>query len=261
MDDYAISYGVNTTENQRAGSSPVILFVNGDAISDAKAVIQNGTTLVPLRVISTKLNADVTWNTSTKTAEITYGSTFIQATVGNSYITVNGSNISISAPTQIINFTAYVPLRAIASAFGAEVGFDGGCFEGVKVVWVQNTSQSPSVTASGAVDIAEDVFFDKFLPTMRSYFLNNYGLDTNNLTPDNFYSVMHSKFPWWTSDFLGEYTADLGQYYYIKYFDLSNQGLLADKYDGSFYPVSSYSITVLNIGGKNTYEAWGLLFN
>lgn len=260
-DGYSISYGVNSSENVEAGDPPVILFVNGNAVSDGKAIIKNGTTLVPLRVISNRLNASVTWNSSTKTANISYGSTSIQATVGNSYITVNGKAVSTSAPTQIIDSTSYVPLRAIASAFGADVGYDGDCFEYVKVVWVQNTSKTQTISASKAVDIAEDVFFNKFLPTERDNLLSIYGLDTNSLTSSNINQMLQSKIPWDIPNFICSYEADLGEYYYVKYFDDYNYGILIDKYDGSFFAVSSYSIGILNIHGQNDYVyAWSTIF-
>lgn len=53
-------------ENIKKTDSAVLLFVNGDIISDADPVIQNGTTLVPLRVISNELGAEISWNDDEK---------------------------------------------------------------------------------------------------------------------------------------------------------------------------------------------------
>ena len=102
-----------------------LLFVNGDLISDADVIIENETALVPLRVISEKLNASVKWNSKTKVAEIQKGNVSISVPIGKKYINVNGKTIETGVESKIINSLTYVPLRTISYCFGVDVEFYG----------------------------------------------------------------------------------------------------------------------------------------
>lgn len=99
------------------------LTINGEAIAIVAPYEQNGTTMVPLRVITEAFGADLTYKKGV--IGLTYGSRSIVLTIGSNKVTVNGTVTEVPvAPALINNGTTYVPLRVIAEAFGADVSFD-----------------------------------------------------------------------------------------------------------------------------------------
>ena len=102
--------------------------INGkNVIFDVQPIIKNGRTLVPIRVIAEELGATVSWNQSTQTITITKGSSNIQLFIKKPNASLNGSNISIDVPPEIISGRTIVPIRFIAEAFN------------MNVQWNQNT--------------------------------------------------------------------------------------------------------------------------
>lgn len=100
--------------------------VNGENISfSQKPVIIGGRTLVPLRAIFASLGAEVNWEQSTKTAIATKGSDTIKISIGSNELNKSGEIRLLDVPAKLINDNTMVPARAVAEAFGAEVGWDG----------------------------------------------------------------------------------------------------------------------------------------
>jgi hypothetical protein len=109
--------------------------------TDVSAYIQKESnfTLVPLRMVSIALsggdveNADnsnlVKWDSDTKSAEITYGDTTVKFTADSNSMIVNGQELTQlmenGAKAEIKDGRMYVPFRALATAIGAEVDWDG----------------------------------------------------------------------------------------------------------------------------------------
>ncbi len=128
--------GQSVTADLLTPNEPVkLLMVNGGFVPGAHIVIENDRTLVPLRVISEILGARVDWNGNEKTVTVTDVDTAISlslaidsstAIVGN--IATNSGisdrrTIPLDAPAKLISGKTYVPLRFIAEALGAEVGY------------------------------------------------------------------------------------------------------------------------------------------
>lgn len=112
--------------NNAEAANKVTIYVNEvqQSYSD-KAIIENGSTLVPLRGIFEALGAEVTWNNSTWTIDATKGSIKIWLEIGSKVTKVNGKTVNIAAPARIVNGSTLVPLRFISEALGAEVLWDG----------------------------------------------------------------------------------------------------------------------------------------
>ncbi len=100
----------------------VNVVVNGSSI-DLEGTITDGRTMVPVRGVFEKLGYAVDFDADTKTAVLSGGST-ITMTMGNTYFTVDGNNITPDVPQQIINDRFMLPLRAVSEAVGAEVNWD-----------------------------------------------------------------------------------------------------------------------------------------
>lgn len=80
---YDEGYSIQYSDKSKDCSAPVILlFVNGEVVSDADAIIKNGTTLVPLRIVSDKLGAVTNWDPVSRSVEITKGNIKIKLTIG-----------------------------------------------------------------------------------------------------------------------------------------------------------------------------------
>lgn len=108
--------------------SSVHVLYNGKRISfgatGQNPVIENGRTLVPLRAIFETMGATVGWNDATRTVTATRGSDTIQLTLGDKILYKNGKAVmTMDVPAKSLNGRTVVPARAVAEAFGAQVGW------------------------------------------------------------------------------------------------------------------------------------------
>ena len=91
---------------------------------DAKGVIVDGRTLVPVRGIFEELGYFVVYNAETKTAFLNSLGSTIKMTYGNEYFTVNDQNITPDVPQTIIDGRFMLPLRAVGEALNYSVDWD-----------------------------------------------------------------------------------------------------------------------------------------
>ena len=104
-------------------SSDVKIKVNGEFLSDAQAILKDGSTLLPVRSVSTALGGEVVWDNATKTVSIDKDGTAVAITIGKKEITVNDKKQAISTPAQIVNGRTYVPLRALGEALECDINW------------------------------------------------------------------------------------------------------------------------------------------
>ncbi len=117
-------------------ATPIKIQVNGKEILNKVAPItQNGTTLVPLRVISEELGAFVEWSSATNTITIYSDLANLQLSMGSLEMTkldfASNSETQITltlAPIQI-NSTTMVPLRAISEGLGCNINYASGVID------------------------------------------------------------------------------------------------------------------------------------
>jgi hypothetical protein len=112
-----------TTESIAKGSPIRLLMINGGFVPAPEIVVENSRTLVPVRIISEILGATVDWDDSSRTVTITDGKNKIILVIGSANATVDNVNSTLDAPAKIISDRTYVPLRFIAEALKAEVGY------------------------------------------------------------------------------------------------------------------------------------------
>ncbi len=103
-----------------------VLMINGEATEvETPYIAGEGTTLVPLRVITEAFGAEVTWVDETKEIYLEYPDVSIVLQIGNSEAKVNSHTETLpEAPALSPNGVTMVPLRFISETFGAEVGYD-----------------------------------------------------------------------------------------------------------------------------------------
>ncbi len=93
--------------------------------ASAAPMIKNSRTLVPVRIISEELGANVTWNNADRSVYITKGDHSVLLRVDRNFIeyTIDGAksyDLSDAAP-QIFNDTTFVPIRLIGNALGVGI--------------------------------------------------------------------------------------------------------------------------------------------
>lgn len=124
------------------GATPVFaigLNINNQLVQvSQEPVIQNGTTLVPLRVISEKLGASVDWKSETQQVTVVKGEDKIELTINSKKAKVNGKLIDMPQAPQTINGTTMLPVRFVAENLKCEVKYD-------------KASQAVYVTSDGIV--------------------------------------------------------------------------------------------------------------
>ncbi|MDD4663658.1 MAG: stalk domain-containing protein [Caldisericia bacterium] len=92
--------------------------------------IQNSKTLVPFRFIGEQLNAEIGFTSDPKTKlvkNVTYklGMTNIQLTINSKIALVNGKQVTLDVPAQIVKGSTVVPLRFVTEALGCKVDWEG----------------------------------------------------------------------------------------------------------------------------------------
>ena len=104
------------------------LLINGKEVTvETPYIAGEGTTLVPLRVITEAFGAEVLWEGETKTITLNYPDVTIILQIDNKIATVNDHTEELSvAPTLSASGVTMVPLRFISETFGAEVGYNEG---------------------------------------------------------------------------------------------------------------------------------------
>ncbi|RAP76556.1 copper amine oxidase N-terminal domain-containing protein [Paenibacillus montanisoli] len=96
--------------------------VDGSAIpSDMKPEIKNNRAMVPLRIISENLGANVEWANSVVT--LTKGDMKLKLNVDSTTAIKNGKEISLKEKPYMKNNRIFVPLRFIAETFGSNVNY------------------------------------------------------------------------------------------------------------------------------------------
>lgn len=105
----------------------ITVTLNGTKIdfADQEPTIVEGRTLVPLRAIFEALGASVEWDGATSTVTSQKGDTTISLTIGTNTLYRNGEAKVLDVPAQIMNGRTMVPARAVAEAYGVNVGWDG----------------------------------------------------------------------------------------------------------------------------------------
>ena len=98
-------------------------FVDGvEQPLDTPAYISDtGDTMLPIRAVSTAIGVDennVIWNEDTKSITIMYGTRIIFMGVGADKMTINGAEIPLSIPPEIMEGRGYLSLRELAGVLG-----------------------------------------------------------------------------------------------------------------------------------------------
>lgn len=198
----------------------VSVLVNGQKlVSEVPAQIIDGNTMVPLRAIFEALGAKVDWDDATKTVYSEKGDTKVDLTIGVKNINVNGAGKALEVAPLIISGNTLVPVRAIAEAYGATVGWT----DATKTVTIDLATDSGNASA-GAFnpDSLKGQVFDFDDPESKQFHAINSSIQNGSITwsPESKDPMIYVAYPKYSLDF------DAEKYYgfavRFKYSDLTD---------------------------------------
>ncbi|MDR6549136.1 hypothetical protein J2736_000319 [Paenibacillus qinlingensis] len=101
-----------------------VIEVNGNLLNlEVPPALVDGSTLVPLRPILESLNLKLDWNAAKQTITASKDGLTILLQINQSTATVNGQQVALPVPPQIINGSTMVPVRFISQSVGAQVDY------------------------------------------------------------------------------------------------------------------------------------------
>ncbi|MDP5272719.1 stalk domain-containing protein [Chengkuizengella axinellae] len=120
--------------------SKIQVWIDGEQIQfDQEPFSENGTTLVPFRVLFSELGLNVLWDQETKTVTGINDNIKVELTLDSNEAIVNGETIQLLVAPQLVNNSTFVPLRFVGESTGASVRWDGT----TKTIFI--TSPEPKV--------------------------------------------------------------------------------------------------------------------
>lgn len=87
-------------------------------------VIEDGSTLVPMRFLFEQMGADVEWNGETQTATATLDTTAVTFAIDDTNAEVNNTPATMDVPARLINGKTMVPLRFLSENMDYTVDWD-----------------------------------------------------------------------------------------------------------------------------------------
>lgn len=127
-------------------AAQISVYVNGNLLKlDTPPITENGRTLVPLRGIFEALDAQVNWDSYSKTISAQKGETKVRIQIGNKKAIRNGKEMTLDIPAKVLNNRTFVPLRFIGESFGAQVLWDSKTSK-IQIISTDNTSSGKKLT-------------------------------------------------------------------------------------------------------------------
>lgn len=128
VSDIPMTAGTAADVYARDSRRSIAVYIDGKAYS-GRAFLYKDTTYVGIREFTSVMaGASVSWDSSTATATAKTASTTVTAVKGKEYITSNGRYFWAKSGVIIENGTMYVPVRALCSAYGASLSWDGKAY-------------------------------------------------------------------------------------------------------------------------------------
>ena len=163
-------------------SSEVRLWINGSYITtDVAPVIDNGRTLVPIRVISENLGLEVDWDNNLKQITVSQGDDHPTSVIGQNFYAKDEIKHDLDVAPKIINDRTFVPIRVIAEAFNQEVNWDNVA----RTVAIGSGYEAQQAPAPLSTDKQAEVKEVKEVNTTNTLVTNPQGTNNyQNYTPD-----------------------------------------------------------------------------
>ena len=113
-----------------AEENPITVLLDGEQLTfDVNPVLENGRTLVPMRVIFEALGAKVDWDQDTWTAIATKDDIKIEISIDSTQMLKNGEIVTLDVPAKLIDGRTLVPVRAVSEGLGANVDWNNDLWQ------------------------------------------------------------------------------------------------------------------------------------
>ena len=128
--DYRNYYACNKEEvfsqlREKLPNNPVYVKFNGDILGfDEPPIIEDGSTLVPMRFLFEQMGADVEWDSETQTATATLDNKAVTFSIDNVNARINNKPAKMDVPARLVNGKTMVPLRFLSENMGYDVDWD-----------------------------------------------------------------------------------------------------------------------------------------
>ncbi|CAK7075237.1 copper amine oxidase N-terminal domain-containing protein [Tissierella sp.] len=184
-----------TTYANNALDQQVTVFIDGKPVQFNNdlgyPIVENGRTLVPVRIISEDMGYEVKWDNPTQKVTISDANTKIEFKIGDSTALINGKRVPIDTredangkvvqvdtKARLINSRTYVPIRFITENFGGTVDWKiQGKTLYVYIVRGESSTPTPSVgSIPGTADYSPNGYIENIKKV--SEFMGD-GLDKN----------------------------------------------------------------------------------
>ncbi|WP_379131990.1 copper amine oxidase N-terminal domain-containing protein [Paenibacillus sp. sgz500958] len=109
----------------KLGVEGVKLFVNGEEITSTVAPVQTSTSvLVPFKVVSEALDADVVWNQKERSVALTKDGVTVKLFINKKTAFVNGKAVTLQAAPTVVNGSTLVPVRFVSQSLNTTVQWE-----------------------------------------------------------------------------------------------------------------------------------------
>ena len=128
--DYRNYYACNKEEvfsqlREKLPNNPVYVKFNDDILGfDEPPIIEDGSTLVPMRFLFEQMGADVEWDSETQTATATIENKAVTFSIDNVNARINNKSAKMDVPARLVNGKTMVPLRFLSENMGYDVDWD-----------------------------------------------------------------------------------------------------------------------------------------
>lgn len=108
----------------RYPNSRMITVAVNDRPIDVAAIVEHGRVLLPMRATFAALGASVVYDPRGRVIVARSAAHALQLRIGSTTADVDGRMVTLDVPARVVAATTYVPLRFVAQAMGAVVGYD-----------------------------------------------------------------------------------------------------------------------------------------
>ncbi|SHK19019.1 Copper amine oxidase N-terminal domain-containing protein [Geosporobacter subterraneus DSM 17957] len=147
---------------------------------DTPPVIKDGRTLIPVRALTEAFGATVDWNSETKKVTIIKGDIEIILKIDSKTATVNGEEVTIDAPAEIMNKRTVIPLRFIVEQLGLKINWD----EETETIEIVDEEEATEETTDENEGEASEEIYDEEKEAEAADGSGEETIEENNTTED-----------------------------------------------------------------------------
>ena len=111
--------------NEKCPSDTPYIEFDGNILGfDVPPIIEDSSTLVPMRFLFEQMGADVEWDSETQTATATIENKAVTFSIDNVNARINNKPAKMDVPARLVNGKTMVPLRFLSENMGYDVDWD-----------------------------------------------------------------------------------------------------------------------------------------